>query len=285
MLLKPILNFLGAFLVILDPLIAAGKTLFDIWNNDNLNFFEKSISVLTAAFFGLGDGIATLIGLISEGIAGVWNLITGNGWVTDNPVGNFMRGLTDDYSFGGMGEKMGGHAALAMADTAEDAVLNKNFSGMEQVENTPKYKKLQELQKDGLTAEEEEYLQTKFDDRGQPVDDFVMQPKGISSLILDRRNDQLYQTSPDDEIIASKKGGILDRSLQDIKMIMSDVNKNILNMNSNMINVKPNVINNNNTSVMGSKDNTNYISKAMYDVNTDKRANWWRISREYVSTI
>lgn len=119
----------------------------------------------------------------------------------------------------------------------------------------------------------------------KPVDDFVMQPKGVPSLIVDKANNQTYQTAPNDEITASKKGGIFDKSLEELKLIMTEVNKGILSLNSNIGNIQPNIINNNNTNVTGSGDEKNSIAKAMYDVNTDKRSDWWRISREYASTI
>jgi hypothetical protein len=127
----------------------------------------------------------------------------------------------------------------------------------------------------------------KFDPEQKPpiqVQDFTLEPKGISSLIMDRSNNQMYQTSPNDEIIASKKGGILDKSLQDIKNIMMEVNKNILNFNNS--NSNPVVVNNNSTNVMGGGGNQGkeYLFKPMYDVNTDKRIAWWKASREYSAT-
>jgi hypothetical protein len=122
-------------------------------------------------------------------------------------------------------------------------------------------------------------------DAPKKVDDFIMEPKAVSPLIIDRSNNKAYEPSTNDEITASKKGGIFDKSLEELKLIMSEVNKGILSLNSNISNIQPSIINNNNTSVMGSGDEKNSIAKAMYDVNTDKRSDWWRISREYASTI
>lgn len=122
-------------------------------------------------------------------------------------------------------------------------------------------------------------------DEPRKVDDFVMEPKQVSPLIVDRSNNQTYEPSQNDEVIASKKGGMLDKSLEELKIIMTEVNRGILNLNSNITNIQPTVVNNNTASVTGSKEKTNVISKAIYDVNTDKRADWWRISREYASTI
>jgi hypothetical protein len=109
-----------------------------------------------------------------------------------------------------------------------------------------------------------------------------MQPKGTSAYIIDKKNNQTYKTSPNDEIIATKKGGIIDKSLQDIKNIMMEVNKNILNINNS--NSNPVIVNNNSTSVMDNNESKKYLFKPMYDVNTDKRIAWWKASREYSAT-
>lgn len=308
---KPFFRFFELLAFVVDPVVAAVKTLSEIWDNDKLNVFEKSVAGLVAAFFGLADGIFSLLGLLSEGITGVWSWLTGGGWKTENAFGNQMREMTDDYSFGAFGRKMGVSTADVMAEgtgsVAYDrmkGVVGMDTSGVARTgdEDRLKGETDYDYTKRGMMSdsvspgeidpEEQSYLDSKFDKsgkripvQGEKVDDFIMQPSGISSFIYSGKNNKSYQTAPDDEIIASKKGGIIDQSLQDIKMIMAEVNKNILNMSlvKNSDNQQPVMITNN--SIAGGKDSSQNIFKAMYDINTQKRSDWWRISREYSSTI
>jgi hypothetical protein len=280
---------LSVVLVVLDPIVAAFKTLFEVWNDDSLSVLQKGVGVLTSLIFGLGDGIATLTGILSSGVTGIWNLITGKGWDTRNSVSTFMKGLTDDYSFGGMGHKMG-MTAIEMGKpggVAFDKI--KSALGMDvgaEALRTPFQKKAAELSKDGLTDEERKFLEEKFDQKGQPIDDFYKQP-GSSTFIMDKKTGNAYRSAPQDEVILAKKGGVLDESLTKLKNIMSEVNIGIKNLNDNVSNnLKPTTITNTTISNGGTsqKENKNYLFKPLYDVNTDKRVQWWKHSREYSAT-
>lgn len=285
--LMPLLKTLGWVLMLLDPLIAAGKTLFDVWNNENLSGIEKGVAVLVSAIGGLGDGIASLIGIVSEGAVGLWNFITGKGWKTENAVGNFMRGVTDDYSMGGMGNKMGKATANLFEHgslTNPNDVNDKSKPAASLL--TPMAKKAEEFMADGdFTEEEMEYLDKKFDQMGQPVEDFVKQANNKPKFILEQGNPKIYKTNHGDDVMAAKKGGILDESLTKIQKIMSEVNDNIKLMNENSSKVQPNYVNNNTNIVNGgSKESKEYLFKPLFDVNSDKRSQWWRMSREYSAT-
>jgi len=308
---KPFFRFFELLAFVVDPVVAAVKTLSEIWDNDKLNVFEKSVAGLVSAFFGLADGIFSLIGLLSEGITGVWSWLTGGGWRTENALGNQMREMTDDYSFGGFGRKMGVSSADVMAEGTDSVVYDrmKGIVGMDTSgvdakggEDRLKGESDYDYTKRGMMndsvspgeidPEEKAYLDSKFDKsgkripvQGERVDDFIMQPSGISSFIYSGKNNKAYQTAPDDEILATKKGGIIDQALQDLKMIMTEVNKNIINasLGKGPDNQQPVMITNNN--LTGGKDNSQNIFKSMYDINTQKRSDWWRVSREYSSTI
>lgn len=237
--LRNILSFaskISVFLIVLDPLIAAGKTLFEVWGNDNLNVFEKGLAVLTSAFFGLGDGIASLVGILSEGATGIWNLITGKGWKTENTVGNFMRGMTDDYSFGGMGAKMGKRVAFALENNVEDTVIDKNFDPTK----TEKYKKLQEFNIGGLTSDEEKYLDENYDDKGNFIknkpnqvkrDDFsfknLMTSTQGNSILYDKNTNTKNILHPDDNVLAYKTDGVFDLALKELTLLAKSINKGI----------------------------------------------------------
>jgi len=248
--IRNILSFaskLSVFLVVLDPLIAAGKTLFEVWDNKNLNVFEKGLSVLTAAFFGLGDGIASLLGILSEGATGIWNLITGKGWKTENTVGNFMRELTGGerdkngnvtggYDFGGMGAKMGKRVAFELEDSAYDKVIDKNFDPTK----TEKYKKLQELNIGGLTSDEEKYLDENYDDKGNFIknkpkqvnrDDFsfksLMTSTEGNSILYDKNTNTANVLHPDDNVLGYKTGGVFDVALKELTLLAQSINKGI----------------------------------------------------------
>lgn len=270
---------LANFLVIIDPLVAAGKTLFNVWNNENLNFFEKSITVLTSGFFGLGDGILSLIGVVSQGIAGVKNASTGKGWKTENAVTTFTSGLAGGEMFGGMGAQMGKRTALALSDDAKDLSINKNFDST----NTPKYKKLKELQENGLTPEEEKYLDANFTEDGQQIQDGYFKPQNKSYYIKSSTGEK-YKTAPNDEITVAKEGGVLKEGLNSLEKIMKEMNKHIINLNSSMMNNQNVLINNNSTNVSSGNDSKEYLFKSIYDVNLDKRTSWWKHSREYSAT-
>jgi hypothetical protein len=285
--IKPFIRFFEWLAIVIDPIIAAGKTLFSVWNNENLNFFEKSISVLVASIFGLADGLLSLVGILSEGITGIWSWLTGGGWKTENPVGNYMRSVTNDYEFGGVGRQMGEATATAFENVKEKGGFAYSGESDLKVAINPEeeamlQKRKQEFEKDGeITEQEQEILDNMIDQFSQSVDDFVMQPKGISSFIFDRKNNQMYKTSPNDEILATKKGGILDQSLQDLKSIMSEMNKNILILGLSKTTETTQPLIMNNTNVTNGKDSKEYLFKPMFDVNADKRASWWSISREY----
>jgi hypothetical protein len=291
--MKPVLSIfktLASFLVILDPLVAAGKTLFDVWNNENLNIFEKSIAVLTSAFFGLGDGIASLIGIVSEGATGIWNLLTGKGWKTENAVGKFMRGMTDDYSFGGMGAQMGKRVTMAFEDP--NRLLTKDSIDMaerlkpkgEETERDAAERYYREENKGQLSDEDKEFLDKMFDEKGKRIQDKLLKPKSTSYDIIDRQTGDMYRSDPSDEILASKKGGILDKGVDDLKKIMSEVSNQLSLMNTNMMNNQNILINNNSTNVSSNNESKEYLFKSIYDVNLDKRSSWWKHARDYSAT-
>jgi hypothetical protein len=292
----PLIKALSWVLMILDPLIAAGKTLFEVWNNENLSFIQKTITVLISAFGGLGDSIASLVGIVSEGATGIWNFITGKGWKTENAVGNFARGLTNDYSFGGMGANMGKTSAQFMEDYNKgklgDSVGFDKVKGMFGAKtgaaalSTPMNDKMQELLKDGVLSDEDmKFLDTKFNQMGQPVEDLIKKSNNDNRYIVDTKRGSVVKPAFDDEITSTKKGGIIDESLTKLQKIMSEVNDNIKLVGQNLANIQPNYINNStNISNGGSKENKQYLFQPMFDVNNDKRSQWWRHSREYSAT-
>lgn len=298
LIIKPFMPFLKAiswFLVILDPIVAAGKTLFDVWNNENLTIFQKSISVLISAFGGLGDSIASLIGIVSEGATGIWNFVTGKGWKTENAIGNFARGLTDNYSFGGMGANLGKAATEAMESsnkgTLGESVMFDKVRGVFGAKTgaagltTPMADKMQELLKDGVLSEEDmKFLDTKFDKMGEPVEDFIKKANNDNRYIVDTKKGTVVKPAYDDEITSTKKGGIIDESLTKLQKIMSEVNHSIKMVSENISNIQPNYVNNSTSISNGSKENKEYLFKSVFDVNTDKRVQWWKHSREYSAT-
>ena len=243
----------------------------------------------------MGDSIASLIGIVSEGATGIWNWVTGKGWKTENAVGNFARGLTNDYSFGGMGANMGKAATQAMEDYNKgqlgDSVAFDKVKGAFGAKTgaagltTPMADKMQELLKDGVLSEEDmKFLDTKFNQMGQPVEDFIKKANNDNRYIVDTKKNTVVKPAFDDEITSTKKGGIIDESLTKIQKIMSDVNNNIKMMNQNLTNIQPSYISNSTNISNGSKENKEYLFQPLFDVNSDKRVQWWKHSREYSAT-
>lgn len=270
---------LSTALIFIDPLVASIQTLFEVWNDKNLNVFEKSVSVLISAFFGLGDGILSLIDMISGGLAGIMSFISGKGWKTENFVSSAINDMNKGQIFGGMGHSMGKKYADWARDGAKEGVMNT----IPNVENTPKYKKLQELQKDGLTVEEEAYLDKNFTEDGQQIEDRYFKPQNKSYYIKTSTGEK-YKTAPNDEITVAKEGGVLKDGLNSLEKIMKEMNNHIINLNSSMMNNQSILVNNNNTNVSSGGESKEYLFKSIHDVNLDKRSSWWKHSRDYSAT-
>ena len=297
--IRNILTFaskLSVFLVVLDPLIAAGKTLFEVWNNENLNVFEKGLSVLTAAFFGLGDGIASLLGILSEGATGIGNLTTGKGWKTENTVGNFMRELTGGerdkngnvtggYDFGGMGANMGNRLAFELEDSTSDKVIDKNFDPTK----TEKYKKLQELNIGGLTSDEEKYLDENYDNKGNFIknkpaqvkrDDFsfknLMTSTAGNSILYDKNTNTENILHPDDNVLTYKTDGVFDLALKELTLLAQSINKGIYKIPESLEKNKSNASNVSVVNGSGGSSNNNMLDVILSGTRPDSIYNFRR---------
>ena len=121
----------------------------------------------------------------------------------------------------------------------------------------------------------------------QKMDDGLLESTEPIQMKL---GNSIYQTAPNDSVLAFKSGGMLDLALKDIATSIKDINDNIKNLNRTMLiasNGKtetPSVINVNNSSINNSNSNKEYLFESPRDVINDSRSYWWSISHQRDAT-
>jgi hypothetical protein len=95
---RPVLGFfrglgkiLGPLALIIDPVITTIQTFFNLWGDENLSPLQKGIAIITGIVTSFGDILFFVIDMLSQGVTGLWNFITGNGFKTENPVSKWMN--------------------------------------------------------------------------------------------------------------------------------------------------------------------------------------------------
>jgi hypothetical protein len=258
-------KFLGPIAILIDPVVDAFSTLFDVWSDDNLTPLQKGISVLTSFVVGFGDIFTFLIDLLSKGVTGIWNFITGKGFKTDNAVSEWM----EKSLYQGKGS-LGAGAGKAVAESFK-------------LKNTPDAKSLA-IKPD---SSDTEAPNKNNNQKAVPMNDGLLESTGVPiKMSLGKQN---FETAPDDNILTFKSGGFLDRSLLDLKIIMKDVHSSILNLNKNLIetsnlnNKNINITNNNSTNA--SSNSKEYLMGDVRDVISDNRLSWWAQSERIRATV
>jgi hypothetical protein len=299
---RPVLGFfkglgkiLGPLALVIDPVITTIQTFFNLWGDENLSPLQKGIAIITGIVASFGDILFFVIDMLSQGVTGLWNFITGNGFKTENPVSKWMNEELYRGEGGfGAGAAMGAAEMMRsynkdpngmFTDMAEGAIKRGSFGFIDPFKNKEaerREKRMNEMEEDGVVDDAE---MEEIDSWGTlPVDDFV-KPKGKgSSLIVDPQTQQIFETSPNDEIWALKSGGVLDKALGELKNIMTDVNKNILSMNKNLANTKS--VNNSSINISGgASNNKDYLFENTRDPIFADRTNWWNLSQRTRSTV
>jgi hypothetical protein len=122
-----------------------------------------------------------------------------------------------------------------------------------------------------------------YNEQPIPVQDARV-PSGGKTLIKSGLTGRTYQASSQDEVVSLKQGGILDKNLQELKGIVSLINRNITDLNKNIINIKPS----SNINVHGGGGKTEHKDYLM-DVTRDpigfSRSQWWVNSERLNATI
>ena len=101
----------------------------------------------------------------------------------------------------------------------------------------------------------------------------------------------LYETAPNDSVLAFKSGGVLDVALREITSAISDINKNINSLNRNILmasdkNNTPSVVNVNNSTVASNSNNTQeYLFESPRDAIFGERTKWWDLSNRRTVTV
>jgi hypothetical protein len=102
----------------------------------------------------------------------------------------------------------------------------------------------------------------------------------------------IYETAPNDSVLAFKPGGMLDLALKDITVAIKDINNNIQLLNKNILltsNEKsntPSVINVNNSSVNSNPNSgKEYLFNSVRDVISNSRSSWWLTSEQRSAVV
>ena len=300
---KPVLGFfkglgkiLGPLALIIDPVITTIQTFFNLWGDENLSPLQKGIAIITGIVTSFGDILFFVIDMLSQGVTGLWNFITGNGFKTENPVSKWMNEKLYRGEGGfGTGAAMGAAEMMrdynkdpegTFTDMAGGAIKRGSFGFIDPFKNKEEERRrerLDKMEEDGVVDDAE---MEEIDSWGTlPVDDLIKSKNKGSSLIVDPQTKQVYETSPNDEIWALKSGGVLDKALGELRTIMTDVNKNIMSMSKNISNIKPS--NNSSINVSGGNtaSNKEYLFENTRDPIFGERSNWWNLSQRIRSTV
>ena len=102
----------------------------------------------------------------------------------------------------------------------------------------------------------------------------------------------IYETAPNDSVLAFKSGGVLDLALKDISSAIKEINTNINNLNKNILMISaenknnPSVVNVNNSTVsQGSNNTKEYLFNSPRDSIFDERTSWWNITERRSATV
>jgi hypothetical protein len=115
-------------------------------------------------------------------------------------------------------------------------------------------------------------------EKSERVDDFI---------IHDRSKNKSYIPAANDEIVGLKPDGVIDKALKEIKMVASDINKNINNLNQSLMvkNEKqpnPTLVN---VQTGGGYTGKEYLMDSERDAIFNARVNWWVHSQKLRATI
>lgn len=288
-------KFLGPLALVIDPVITTIQTFFNLWGDETLSPLQKGVAIFTGIITSFGDIFTFLIDMLSQGVTGLWNFITGNGWKTENPVSKWMNEEVYRGEGGfGAGAAMGAAEMMrqynkdpegTITDMAKGAIKRGTFGFIDPFKNKEterRQQRLDEMNADGTVTDDE---LDEIDSWGPlPVDDMIKR-KG-SSIVIDPQTNQMAKTNPNDELWAVKSGGVIDKALGELKTIMSDVNKNILKMNTNLEKTKP--VSNSSINISGGNSgssNKEYLFEITRDPILNDRTSWWNLSERIRSTV
>ena len=257
-------------LAVIDGAISAVKTLFTVWDDIDLNPIQKFTAVLFSFIGGLVNMIPELTSMISKAGVGAYNLSTGKGWQTDNVVSRILDENINDK--GGVGQ--------VFANAYIDVSKKLNAELDEKSNPSDKLKPVEENPQYFTPSGKAPVTPIKMNDG-------LLESTGVPiKMSLGKQN---FETAPDDNILAFKSGGFLDKSLLDLKLIMKDVHSSILNLNkdlneNNGVNSQPINITNN-SSTRTASNNKEYLMEDVRDVISNNRLSWWAQSERIRATI
>jgi hypothetical protein len=289
--LKPfvsVLEFLGRiisveFIALISGVIDAVRTFFDVWKDDKLSFIQKAVSVVAGFIGGLGSMVGDFVKMIGEAVS---------------YLGKFIPGL----SFVGKGIESFGKV-LDTHDLGKNVAnmfreYNDSGSGKEtfDVRNSEKYKNASPEERKKM---EENFAQAQHKGQhfvrqgkagGMWVNDTVTnpetkpQPKPAEPPIAanDKNSQPAYQPAPIEGSQAqmSKATDVLLENQKKMNIQFMTALDRITNKMLDA-NKSPTIINQSSTTTMPRESGKEYLLKPVYDISTEKRSDWWKMSRQY----
>jgi hypothetical protein len=273
-------KFLGPIALLIDTFIDAFKTLFDLWGDDTLTPIQKGIAVVVSAVVGLGD-IFTMIGdLLAKGITGLWNLLTGKGWKTENAASEWLEK--------NLYQGKGSLGAGAGAATAQAFRMSNNPSAKELIVNGESKPETTNKKENNQKVEPKPQKEIRtFKKPIMPDTEFYEDNVTPNFIPLNNKVRNFTPKPPAPEV---KNNEVLNNSVIDLKTVMKDVHKSILDLNKNMLakneEQKPvSVTNNNITNNNSGSNNKEYLMGDTRDAISNNRSSWWSQSERVRATI
>lgn len=281
--IRPILPFLtkfahffGIIAFFIDPIINTFKTLWAVWDDKNLSPVQKGIAVLTGFVLGFGDILAFLGNMTSKLVTGLWNVIRGHGWKTDNDVSDHIEKLEEK------GGSLGASAALDVVDLMKASNDGELWGPLWEGTKASLGMKPSEPEIPDYIREGRKWNAAKDDAKEVKVDDLsiLSTGDGYSSLnsktIYDPSTNTEYSLAPEDNVLAYKSGGTFDKTLNDIKSAVLNVGKKLSAFQKILTDNQSPAINSVSVNNSSSSGGGNVVMSGKRDPIFDSRADYWR---------
>lgn len=269
----------------IDGTISAVKTLFSIWNDVDLDPFQKFIAVFTSFIGGLLDIIPNLTSLLAKGLTGIFSWATGKGWKPDNAVSEFLDQNINDQ--GGVGQVISKKYIGLAKDANKGTLIDDSIAGLKSMfgfgTTKPSYKE-SSVYRD-LSPEQQKEMDEKYEREQKPSP--LPNPVNQKPEIIQQNSESAQKFEPIPQNIKNPTVDKLDEMIKN----QNKLNEKLIESFTKTINQisskeKPyTLINNQNTTTQSSDTSNSYLLKPVFDINNDKREQWWKNSREYSATL
>lgn len=269
--------------------VDAIRTFFDVWKDDKLSFFQKAVSV----FAGFVGGVGSMASDLVKTLGGILQFL-----------GKFIPGL-----------KMAGDAVNSFGELINTHDLGKNVANLFRDKNkldsekgkekdawksgeryknaSPEERKRMEQQHEELERKNQQVVPPNISNNRQVKPDIQKTEESqVVPAAPEESKPEIVQEKPVPEPVYQPEAPatINLKPIQQNNQAQEEQNKINLQIANSLsmltkymqnMNQSPTIINNSTSTTTAPQNNKEYLFKPIFDTNSDKRADWWKMSNVY----